>query len=70
MPIYEFACQSCGEPFEELVWSASEVDEVVCRRCGSPHVKRKMSAFAAIGGGRSSGARAATDGGACATGGG
>jgi putative FmdB family regulatory protein len=64
MPIYEFACQSCGEPFEELVWSASEVDEVVCPHCGSQHVRRKMSAFAAIGGGRSS------SGGACSTGGG
>lgn len=69
MPIYEFVCQSCGEPFEELMWTSSEIDEVVCPQCGSRHVKRKMSAFAAIGGGRSSGGRA-SGGGACAPGGG
>ncbi len=65
MPIYEFACQACGEPFEELVWSASEVDEVVCPHCGSAHVRRKISAFAALGGGRSS-----SGGDSCAPGGG
>jgi putative FmdB family regulatory protein len=69
MPIYEFACQSCGEPFESLVWSSSEIDEVLCPHCGSQQVKRKVSSFAAIGGGRSSRTRD-TAAGACATGGG
>jgi putative FmdB family regulatory protein len=69
MPIYEFACQACGEPFEELIWSSSEIDDVVCPQCGSRQVKRKMSAFATIGGGRSSGVRT-SGGGTCAPGGG
>jgi putative FmdB family regulatory protein len=52
VPIYEFTCQSCGEPFEELVGSFAEADEVICPHCESPNVKRKISGFAAISGGR------------------
>jgi putative FmdB family regulatory protein len=64
VPIYEFACQSCGRPFEEFVWSTKDVDEVVCPQCGSAHVKRKISGFAAIG------AAASSSSAACSTGGG
>ena len=45
MPIYEFACSKCGRSFEELV-SISKIDEVVCPKCGSGQVKKKMSTFA------------------------
>jgi putative FmdB family regulatory protein len=70
MPTYEFSCQSCGESFEELVWSSSEIDEVVCPECASPSVKRKVSGFAAIGGLRSGSGSSASGGGSCAPGGG
>lgn len=72
MPIYEFACEGCGARFEELVWSSEEIAGVVCPHCGSQHIKRKMSAFAAIGGGRAAtgGDRPRPGGGSCATGGG
>jgi putative FmdB family regulatory protein len=47
MPLYEFDCQDCGEPFEELVLSAGRLNDVTCPDCGSTHVKRKLSAIAA-----------------------
>lgn len=47
MPIYEFVCESCGEPFEELVRSYAAQAEVRCPRCGSATLRRKVSTFAA-----------------------
>jgi putative FmdB family regulatory protein len=68
MPTYEFACQSCGKSFEELVWSSSEIDEIVCPQCGSRSVKRKVSGFAAIGGSRSGSRSSASSDASCAPG--
>jgi putative FmdB family regulatory protein len=54
MPIFEFVCEQCNMPFEELVRSSSSVEEVVCPKCSSPQVKRKISTFASkISGGSS-----------------
>ncbi len=47
MPIYEFDCPSCGQPFEELVRSSEAIKDVVCPSCGNRKVKRKLSMFAA-----------------------
>jgi len=46
MPIFEFVCSQCGNPFEELVRSSSSVDEVVCPVCHSTEVRKKVSLFA------------------------
>ena len=46
MPIFEFICQNCGEPFEELVRSLSAETEVICPACGSQKVKKQVSTFA------------------------
>jgi putative FmdB family regulatory protein len=46
MPIFEFLCEECGQTFEELVRSASAIDEVICPGCQSTHVKKKLSMFA------------------------
>jgi len=46
MPIFEFVCTECNKPFEDLVFSLSRIDEVVCPACGSSQVKKKMSTFA------------------------
>jgi len=46
MPIFEFICTDCNEPFEELVRSANSVDEVVCPTCGSVHINKMISTFA------------------------
>jgi putative FmdB family regulatory protein len=72
MPIYEYVCGDCAKPFEELVFSASTA--VNCPLCGSVHVERQLSTFAARSNGGAAGA--ATDaspgpmtGGACCGGG-
>jgi putative FmdB family regulatory protein len=57
MPLFEYDCPGCGRPFEKLVRSASQADEVVCPACGNPHVKRKLSTFAVKG--SSAGSRSA-----------
>jgi putative FmdB family regulatory protein len=46
MPLYEFDCPACGQPFEELVRSAETAKDVICPNCGSHKVKRKLSLFA------------------------
>jgi putative FmdB family regulatory protein len=54
MPIFEFICEQCEKPFEELVRSSSSLVGVVCPKCGSPQIKRKISTFASkISGGSS-----------------
>lgn len=54
MPLYEFICTHCGQPFEELVRSATAINEVTCPICGSTQVTKKVSTFASkiSGGGR------------------
>lgn len=46
MPIFEFVCSDCGNPFEELVRSSSAASAVVCPKCHSQNVKKKISTFA------------------------
>jgi putative FmdB family regulatory protein len=49
MPIYEYACESCGNKFEKLVRRADEVLECGCPACGEKHLKQEYSTFAARG---------------------
>ena len=54
MPIFEFVCEQCEKSFEELVRSSTLIDGVVCPKCGSAQVKKKISTFASkISGGSS-----------------
>jgi putative FmdB family regulatory protein len=46
MPIFEFICAECEQPFEDLVRSAASTDEVICPSCGSSQVKKQISTFA------------------------
>jgi putative FmdB family regulatory protein len=45
VPIYEFICQSCDQPFEELVGShvGTEESAVRCPACGGAEVERLVS---------------------------
>lgn len=43
MPIYEYACRSCGHEFETLVRGAEAPS---CARCASPELEKKLSVFA------------------------
>ena len=66
MPLYEFDCLACGQPFEKLVRSAAAITEVVCPTCGQRHIQKRFSTFAAnIKGGHASSAGGST----CAPGG-
>ena len=42
MPMYQYRCQYCGIPFEELVSISG--DNPPCPRCGCPHTMKLMSA--------------------------
>lgn len=46
MPIFEFVCQECETPFEELVRSSTAVGEVSCPYCESTQVAKQISTFA------------------------
>lgn len=65
MPIYEFVCESCGVPFEELVRSYDAIPEVRCPLCGSERLRRKVSTFAS----RVSGSSSSSAGATCSVGG-
>jgi putative FmdB family regulatory protein len=43
MPLYDFACRSCGEQFEAR---ASESERPACPGCGAPGAERVLSPFA------------------------
>lgn len=53
MPMYEFACQQCGQTFEELV---SGDEHPACPQCGSAKTEKLLSCCAFSSGGASSGA--------------
>ena len=44
MPIYEFHCEDCGKNFESLIMIASAVDNLTCKHCNSPNIKKMISA--------------------------
>lgn len=43
MPIYAFACQSCGHQFDRLQ-KMSDPDPDACPDCGAPHPQRQVTA--------------------------
>jgi putative FmdB family regulatory protein len=51
MPIFEYECSSCGKEFELLVRNSSVTPE--CPGCKGTELRKKLSTFAAIGGGAS-----------------
>lgn len=55
MPIYEYACESCGSHFEKLVRRSSDETNLSCPGCQSKQLKQQYSSFAAsVSGGASS----------------
>lgn len=56
MPIYEYACPTCGQDFEKRLFRTTE--KVDCPSCGGSDVKRRLSSFSV---GRSSPKMAACD---------
>lgn len=68
MPLFEFVCADCRRPFEELVRSASAVNEVTCPNCGSSQVSKKISTFASRSSGGGSFSLGASSAASCSTG--
>ena len=63
MPIYEYACQDCGQQFELLVRSDTKLE---CPHCHSVQLDKQLSVFAtAQGGGDAMPAMAAGPCGSC-----
>jgi putative FmdB family regulatory protein len=58
MPLYEFVCTKCEKDFESLVRSSNWEGSVACPHCGSKKLTKKLSVFAAQGGGSTSSAPA------------
>jgi putative FmdB family regulatory protein len=49
MPIYEYECNHCGEPFEKIV-RFSEADQIpACPKCESKDTHKKISAVVSFG---------------------
>ncbi|MBI4189203.1 MAG: zinc ribbon domain-containing protein [Betaproteobacteria bacterium] len=46
MPIFEYACSSCGNEFETLVRGSVPAPE--CPKCHGTALRKKLSTFAAI----------------------
>ena len=69
MPIFEFVCSVCDQPFEDLIFSSS-LEGVLCPACGSDQVQKKMSTFSSkIAGSSSSLSLGASPAASCNTGG-
>lgn len=70
MPMYEYDCKQCTTQFDRLRRMDQGDSDVVCPRCGSFHVQRRLSVFASHSK-ESSGAvsTVASTGGGCCSGG-
>lgn len=68
MPIFEFQCQECGHPFEELVFSSAKINELICPNCGSENIRKKMSTFASKVAGKTNFGLGSANSASCSTG--
>lgn len=55
MPIYEYQCSDCGQPFEKMVRFSEADQNPPCPSCQSQNTKKQLSTFAALGGASSAG---------------
>jgi putative FmdB family regulatory protein len=47
MPIYEYTCVKCGNPFEHLVRRRDEAAPH-CPKCGAARPRKELSAFSTV----------------------
>ncbi len=47
MPLYDFTCRECEQPFETLIRRETEIATVTCPKCSSGKVERQLSLPAA-----------------------
>lgn len=49
MPLYEYICNDCGQPFEKMM-RFSEANQIpVCPTCSGSDTRKKISLFASSG---------------------
>jgi len=49
MPLYEYICNDCGQPFEKMM-RFSEANQIpVCPTCSGSNTKKKLSLFSSSG---------------------
>jgi len=60
MPLYEYLCRDCGQPFEKMVRMSEQEQTPVCPSCGSPDTRKQISTFASHGFSSGSSASAAS----------
>ncbi len=48
MPLYEYRCEQCGNPFAQRRSIAERDAEIVCPNCAATRVVRLVSSFAAF----------------------
>lgn len=65
MPIYEYACMSCGEIFSAFQSITASEKDTRCPKCGSPEVKKQLSSFSCCSSGNSSSSFSGGFGGGC-----
>jgi putative FmdB family regulatory protein len=53
MPIYEYVCPDCQQPFEKLVSGGSKEKPVPCPTCGQDSQRKKITLVASVGVGNS-----------------
>jgi putative FmdB family regulatory protein len=49
MPIYEYECKECGEPFEKMVRFSEAESLPACPKCESKETRKKISAVVSFG---------------------
>ena len=46
MPMYQYACETCGQPFEKKLAMAQSNEAQSCPNCGSDQTRKKLGAVA------------------------
>lgn len=50
MPLYEYLCSECGQPFEKMMRFSEQEQQPACPTCGSQNTRKQISLFASSGG--------------------
>jgi putative FmdB family regulatory protein len=48
MPIFDYVCHDCNQPFEVMLTLREHDKQVKCPKCGSTHVEQEITAFFAV----------------------
>ena len=46
MPLYEYVCSDCGQPFEKMMRFSEQDQQPACPTCGGQNTRKQISLFA------------------------